>query len=195
DWSARWQNDGHRTQAARSLSSPRRLSEDAIQRSLILTQFQFCDGRGMHFIGTVSQTKRSSACPRVRKQKILADSSATVRLNGAVDDPQCHVGRNDFYHRDLCSSDFVAYGIHHVSGFQSQQARLLDLHPRRGDVGSNRALFREGLSKSGARAHALAHRFQRALGQSYQPHAVMNTARTEPALSDFETSPFTKQHI
>ena len=40
-----------------------------------------------------------------------------------------------------------------------------------------------------------AHRFQRALGDADQPHAVMNAARAQPSLRDLEAASLAEQHV
>src|SRR6185503_5218836 len=90
---------------------------------------------------------------------------------------------------------FVADRVHHISRFQRQQPRLLDLDSRSGDVRANRSLRRDGLAECDTRTYSLAHRFERPLRQSDQSHAVMNPPWSKSSLRDLEASSFAEQNI
>src|SRR5213076_2258232 len=51
------------------------------------------------------------------------------------------------------------------------------------------------LAESNARLGTRTHQFKRSLGDTDQPHAVMNAARPEPSLRDLEPAPLTEQQI
>ena len=130
-----------------------------------------------------------------REERVLTNARRTVGLDGAIDHAQRDVGSDHLDHRDLRARGLVPDRIHHVSGFQRQQSRLLDLHARSGDVGANGALFGDLFAEGDARLHALAHRFERTLGDADQAHAVMNAARAQTALRDLEAASFAEQHV
>src|SRR5437899_5711614 len=118
---------------------------------LVALQFQLGNGLAMDFIGTVGEAQRARVSPGFGQAEIVADTGAAVSLNGAVDDAKRHVGSDDFDHGDLGAGGFVAGLVHHVGCFQCQQARLVDLDARVGDVGADRALLADRPSKSYAR--------------------------------------------
>jgi len=95
-------------------------------------------------------------------------------------------GGNHLDHGDLRAGRLVARPVHQVGGFQRQEPRLLDLDPRLGDLGPDRALLGERPPEGGPCPDAPAHRLQAALGQADQAHRVVNPPRPEPPLRDLE---------
>src|SRR6266508_6721684 len=69
---------------------------------------------------------------------------------------------------------FLSDRIHQMRRFHRQQASLLDLDARFGDVGANRAPFGERFAEGDAPGHPPTHRLERALGDANQPHAVVD---------------------
>ena len=130
-----------------------------------LSEFELRDRLAVHFVRAVGEPERARVRPGRGEEEVVADAGRAVRLDGAVDDAQRHVRRDDLDHRDLGARGLVADGVHHVRRLQRQQPRLLDLHARLGDVGADRALLGERLAEGDPRLHPPAHRFERALGQ------------------------------
>src|SRR5712692_8994008 len=166
-----------------------------IRGLFVLPQLELSNRFAVNFIRTVCQPQRSSAGPRRGKLELLRNAAPAASLNRAVDHSQSHVRRDDLDHRDLSPRSFVADGVHHMSRFQCEQSRLLDLDPRVGNVRANRSLRGDWLTECDPRANALAQRFKRALRQPDKPHAMMNASRPQPSLSDFESATFSQQNI
>ncbi len=118
-----------------------------------------------------------------------------MRLHRPVDDLQRHVRRGDLDHGDFLLGHLVAGGVHLPRRVQRQEARLVDHDARLGDALARHALVGNRLVEGDALQRALAHQFQRALGQPDQAHAVVDAARAEAALGDFETAPFAEQDV
>ena len=91
-------------------------------------------------------------------------SGAAVRLNRAIEHAQRHPRRDHLDLRDLRSRRLVAHRVHQLCGAQREQARLIDLDARFGDVRADGALLGERLAECDAALDARAHQLQRALG-------------------------------
>jgi hypothetical protein len=147
----------------------------------------------MDFIRAVGQSQRSRVRPRCGQEMIIAHTTPAVSLDRTIDNSQCHIGRYDLDHRNLASGDFVSDGVHEMGGMHGQESSLIDFDTRISDIRSNRPMLGEFFSKRDSRLNSLAHRFQRALGQPDQSHAMVDSPGSETALSDFESSTFTEQ--
>ena len=64
-----------------------------------------------------------------------------MSLDGAVEDAQSDIGRDDFDHGDFGAGRFVADGIHHFGGLQCEEAGLVDFYAGLGNVGADGALI------------------------------------------------------
>ena len=127
------------------------------------------------------------------QREVVADAAAAVHLNCPVDHVASHVGRHHLDHRDLGAGHLVAGHVHQPGGLEREQPRHVDLAARLGDALLRDRLRGDGLAECHARRGALAHQFERALGQADQAHAVVDPARPEPALCDLETAPLAQQ--
>src|SRR5262249_39212268 len=85
--------------------------------------------------------------------------------------------------------------VHEVRRLERQQACLLDFDARLGNVGANRALVSKRLAERDTSGHAAAHRFERTLRRTDEPHAMVNSPGAEATLRDLETTSLAKQHI
>ncbi len=81
------------------------------------------------------------------------------------------------------------------AAFSVKQPRLVDLDARLGDALAHDALLGQRPAEGDAALDARAHRFERALGQADQAHAVVDAARPEPALRDLEAAAFAEQDV
>ena len=77
-----------------------------------------------------------------------------------------------------------------MRGLQREKPRLVDHHPAFGDALQPDALIGDAPAERDAAVEAAAHLFECALGPADGAHAVMNAARPEAALRDFEAAPF-----
>ena len=93
----------------------------------------------------------SPAGNRRRRRPRRAPESTRSRTRSAI------ARHDDLDHRDLAARLLVADRVHQVGRLHRQQPRLLDLHPRLGDVGADRALLRPASCRtrraSGTRRH------------------------------------------
>ena len=80
----------------------------------------------------------------------------------------------------------VPHGVHEPGGLEDQQPGLLDPDPRLGDPVLDHALLGERAAERGPLRDPPAQQFQRPLGATDQPHAVVDPARAEPGLGDGE---------
>ena len=105
------------------------------------------------------------------------------RLDGFV-----LIGGRDLDHRDFRPGLLVPDRVHHVSGLERQQPAHLDVDPRIRDAFVPDTLLGYLLAECNPRTESLAHRLQGALGCADHAHAMMDTARPEAALGDFEAA-------
>ena len=133
--------------------------------------------------------------PGVGQAEVLGDAAAAVDLDRAVDDVEGHVGGHHLDHGDLGTRRLVADLVHHVGGFQRQQARLLDLDARARDCIHDHALLGERLAEGGPVLGARANRLERALGDADQAHAVMDAPGAEAPLGDLEAAALAEDHV
>ena len=82
---------------------------------------------------------------------------------------------------DLGARRLGADVVDQPGGLEGQQPRLLDRHPRLGDLLAHHALLGERLAEGDARRGALAHQLERPLRHADRAHAVMDAAGPEPA--------------
>src|SRR5262249_54144562 len=97
--------------------------------------------------------------------------------------------------RDFSSGCLVSDRVHHIGGFQRQQASLFNFHARGRDVGTDGALFSERPAKSHARLHSFTHRFNGSLGNTDASHAMMDAPGTQSSLGNLESASFAEQDI
>src|SRR5687767_11110912 len=138
----------------------------------------------MNFVWSVREPKRARVDPKLGEWKVLRYSAASVDLDRTVDHGKRHLRDYGLDHRDLLPCSFVANRVHHPRSLEHEESRLLDGQPRVGDPLTDDTLFGYGLSKGDARSCSFAHQLEGSFRDSYQTHAVMHTARTEPALCD-----------
>merc|ERR1712000_341183 len=84
----------------------------------------------MHLVRAVSQPQRSDASPHVGEGGILADTSATKGLHGAVNDRQSSLGNENLGLRDFLEGLLWAVHIHLDGGVEDaagSQTALDDL--------------------------------------------------------------------
>ena len=127
------------------------------------------------------------------EQEVLADAGAAVHLNGPIEHTAGHLGRRDFDHRNFLLCGAVADRVHHVGRIEHEPAGLIDLDARFGDPFERDALLREAPAECDALDRTPAQHLERALGETDETHAVMNTPRSEPTLRDFEATSFREQ--
>ena len=96
---------------------------------------------------------------------------------------------------DVRSRGLVARRVHQPRGAQGEQPRLIDLDPRFGDIGADRALLGQRPAERDPAPDARTHGLERALGHADQPHAVMDAPRTEAALRDLEAAALAEEHV
>src|SRR5258707_11867862 len=161
----------------------------------IFAQLLFGNSLAVDLVGAVGKTQHPRTRVGVSEVKILADAAAAADLDGAVDDFLGHIGGHHLDHGNLGPCGLVARRVHHVGGVQRQEARLVDLDAGLRDPVARHPVVRDGAAEGAAADGALAHFFQRALGDADQPHAMMDAARAEPALSDLEAAAFAEQDV
>jgi len=116
-------------------------------------------------------------------------------LNGSVNDIASHLGGDNFDHGDVLGSDLSTILVDGVCSFQSQEAGLLDSDAAIGDVMLDDLMFRHGFPEGRPLLSTVAHELKGALSNANQTHAMVDTARSESSLSNFETSAFTEEHV
>ena len=112
-----------------------------------LRQLPLCHRFDVHLIRPICQSQSPHHRPRSSQKSILRNSRPSVRLYRAIQHAQRHIRRHDFDHRNLRTCRLISHRIHHISRFQCQQSRLLDLHPRFCNSRANRSLLRQRFSK------------------------------------------------
>src|SRR5215471_7697632 len=149
----------------------------------------------MDLVWSVGEPKGPRVGPSPGQKEVAADATTAVRLDSPVEHAQGHVRRHDLDHGNLGAGRLVANRVHEVSGFESQEARLLDLDARRGNICADNPLLGQRFAEGNTLLHAPAHGFQGALCQADQTHAVMDAAWPKPALSDLETPALAQQYV
>ena len=149
----------------------------------------------MHFVGAVGQPQGAQVGPGAGQEGVLADAQGAVHLNGAVDHVGGHFRGDHFDHGDFLAGHLITDGVHHVRRFQGHQPGLLDLQTRAGDVLADRIELGQLAAEGLALFHPLAHGFQGALGDADGTHAVVDTARAQAALGDFEAAAFAENQV
>ena len=139
-------------------------------------QLQLGNRVAVHFVGTVGQAQGALVGVGVSQWEVVAHATRAVGLNRPIDDLCRHIGRNHFDHGDFGAGNFVADGVHHVGGFQGQQAGLFDHDARLGNALMPHALGADGFAKGHSAVEAFAHQFQRTFGAANGAHAVVNPA-------------------
>ena len=89
----------------------------------------------------------------------------------------------------------VADAVHQRRRLERQQTGGVDLDARLGDPFAPDALLGNLFAEGDPAVKSFAHQLQRALGDADGAHAVVDAARPEPALGDFEAAPFAQQQI
>ena len=147
----------------------------------------------MDFVRAVRKPQRACACVRIGQREVRRQPRRAVGLNRPVDDLTRHVGRDDLDHRDFRTRCFVADRIHHVGRLEREQAGLLDQAACFADALAGHALRRDRFAERDSREGAPAHQRKGALRQTDQTHAMVDAARTEASLRDFETASLAKE--
>mmetsp|Transcript_7264 Transcript_7264/g.22291 ORF Transcript_7264/g.22291 Transcript_7264/m.22291 type:complete len:257 (-) Transcript_7264:1646-2416(-) len=149
----------------------------------------------MHLIRTVGQAQRS--CDRVRpcEKEVIRYAGSTVRLDGTIHYTFGHQRRNCLDHGDFVACLSSTNRIDHVCRTQDQQASLIDVCTRVGNIGDNGALASQTPTEGLAREHTLAHRFQASLCHADEPHTVVYPTRSQACLCDLEATPLTQDHV
>ena len=142
----------------------------------------------MHLVRPVDQPQRARPRVEARQRRVLRDAGAAVDLDRAVDDVAGGPRGDDLDRGDLGAGGLRADGVDLVRRREHEQARLVDLHARLGDRGPDEALVGERPAERLARARAVHHEVQRALGHPDRAHAVVDPARAEPRLGDREAA-------
>ena len=161
----------------------------------VLGELHVRDRAGVDFVRPVGEPQGALVGIGRGEAVVLRHAAAAMRLDGIVDDLQGHVGRLHLDHRDFLLGRLVADLVHHVGGLEAQQAGHLDV-----DAGARNALFPDRvlvdrLAEGLAFLQAAAHLGQRLFGDPDGAHAVVDAARPEAALRDFEAAPFAQQHV
>src|SRR5690606_31703964 len=175
--------------ASRSTAAAQLLTRD------VLAQLVLADGGQVHFVRTVGQAQGALTGIPVRQREVVGNAGTAVDLNGAVDDAQRHVRSHHLDLGDFAGGDLVADGVHHVGSVQGQQASLVDLDARTGDVLQVGTQHGQRLAEGGTVHGAFAHQLQSTLGNTDGTHAVVDTARAEATLGDLEAADLTEQHV
>src|SRR5262249_33592040 len=108
-----------------------------ISRLFVFFQLKLGDGFAVDFVRAVGQAQRALVRPGVGQVEVLADAAAAMSLQRAVDHAQGHIRSDDLDHGYFSARGLVADRVHHISGFEREQARLFYLYPRFGDVGAD----------------------------------------------------------
>src|SRR5579871_4068404 len=161
----------------------------------ILAQLLLGDSLAMDLVRAIGEAQHAGARICISQVKILADAAAAAHLDGSVNDLLGHVGGHHLDHGNLGTCGLVADRIHHVRGVQGEQTRLVDLDAGLRNPVACHAVVRNGPAEGTAADGALAHGFQRALGDADEPHAVMDAAWAEPSLRDLEAPTFAEEYV
>src|SRR6267154_1627196 len=140
----------------------------------------------VHLVGAVGEPQRPGRGPQVGERGVLADPGRTVRLDRLVDHPLGHRRSGDLDRLDLGVGALVPHRVHQPRGLEDKQPGLLDPDPRLGDPVLDHALLGERPPERGPARDPLAQQFERPLGSTDHPHAVVDPARAEPGLGDGE---------
>ena len=149
----------------------------------------------MDFVGAVGKAKRAGVGPPGGEGKVGADAGGSVGLDGAFQNAEGEVGGHHFDGGDFGAGGFVADGVHHVGGFEGEQASLFNLDAGLGDIDANGAHFREFFAEGDAGCNPATKEFQGSFGDADEAHAVVDTAGAEAALGDFEAAAFAEEEV
>jgi len=140
------------------------------------------------FVRAVGQAQGAGAGVGAGQEAVFADAERAVDLDGAVDHLERHVRCGDLDHADRRAGTLGAEAVERVRGVQGEQPRLFDFQPRVRDRFAHHALFGQRPMEGDPAAGASAHGRERAFGHADQTHAVVDAARAESALGDFEAA-------
>lgn len=101
----------------------------------------------VHLIRTVSQTERSDASPHVGQRSLLGDTSATVCLDGSVDDVQGSLGDEHLGLGNLLEGILGANLIDLDGGVEDDESGGVDFDTRLCDPLEDDAVLAEELAK------------------------------------------------
>ena len=129
----------------------------------------------------------------IRETVVVRHPATAMDLHGPVDDLAGHVWRKHLDHRDFLLRDLVAGDVHFPGRVQHHEARRVDHDARLRDPLARNTLLGHGAAERHARGGSLAHFLERALGLADEAHAVVDAARSEPALGDLKTAALAQQ--
>src|SRR4029078_9475785 len=155
----------------------------------------FGDRVAMHFVWTVGKAQCPSLRVEERKLEVIADAGSAVDLHRPIDHLACHARRRNLDHRDLLLRGLVTGGIHFPGRMEHEQAYLIDQDAGVGDPLLRDGLLRQCAPERNAAAGTPAHRFERALGEADETHAVMDPPRPEASLRDLEPAAFPEENV
>ena len=116
-----------------------------------------------------------------------------MHLDRVVDNPTDALGHHGLHHVYPDSSFAVAEYIHCFRSFQYHQAHRFDVDPRSADDLEVSPQLDNRLAERDT-AHSTAdHQVECFFGGPDRAHAVMDAARPQPKLADFEAASFAKQ--
>ena len=149
----------------------------------------------MDLVRPVGKAQRPRRGIGTRQTKVFGHPAAAVGLHGPVNHLQRHIRGRHLNHGDFRASRFIADRVHHMRRLERQQPGLLNPNPGLGDPLQRHRPFGDQFAERGSRLGAGAHLLQRALGLSYQAHAVVNTPRAKAALGNLKPPALTQNHI
>ena len=118
-----------------------------------------------------------------------------MHLDSVVDDLADLLRNHGLDGRDVDARFLVPQHIHGLRGLKHHEAHGVDLNAGPGDLFEVAAELGDGLTEGFPGGGALHHEFEGALGLPDGPHAVVNTARAQAHLADFEAPPFPEENV
>mmetsp|Transcript_96916 Transcript_96916/g.269614 ORF Transcript_96916/g.269614 Transcript_96916/m.269614 type:complete len:329 (-) Transcript_96916:362-1348(-) len=132
---------------------------------------------------------------QVCQRGVLAHAMSAMDLDGLVNDFKAHAGRIDLRHGDVRLRRLEAMVVRLDCREVAQQPGLGDLHARLGDSLPNGGLVCKELPKGRAVMRTVNDGIEGLLRSTNGAHAVVNAARTQAALRDFEATSLPEDHV
>ena len=162
---------------------------------LVFGQFELADLVAMHFVRPVGNAQQAREGIGHADAVVIAEPGGAEGLDRPVHHLARHVRHRHLDHGDFRLGALVAHSIHHVSGMKREEAVLGNGNARLGDALERHGLLGDRLAESYPIQRAFAHRFQRALREADQAHAMMDAARTETPLRDLESAALAEENV
>src|SRR5699024_9269943 len=166
-----------------------------LRGSAVLLQLRAAQGAQMDLVGAVGQPQRTRTCHPTRQRQVLAEPCRPVRLDRLVQDPLDRARGGDLDRLDLGVCTLVADGVHQIGGLEHQKTHLLDGHACLGDPFPDHTLLGQGTAEGLTVQGPAAGHLQCPLGHADQPHAVVDTPRTQTGLSDGKALTFPTDEV